>query len=199
MTKDKILEVASYNFAKYGYDAVSMNQLVKELDINKATIYYHYKDKKDLYIAVVKKSIEIIDKKIQNIINKDFPPKEALIYYIKAQIEGVKEIPYLPALALREIANLGADVDESIIPLFEKDVNYLNSILNSLELNEEYKNITPYAFFSLLCGTIFTFYSIQMSDLEIGSKDNMKKNSNKSLNFISEFLSKLILDAICKK
>ena len=57
MTKENILQVAIQEFSLYGYDAVSMNNLASKLDVNKATIYYHYKDKKSLYQAVLTKLI----------------------------------------------------------------------------------------------------------------------------------------------
>lgn len=43
-TRELILKVAEEEFSKLGYDAVSMNNLVKKLNINKATIYYHFLD-----------------------------------------------------------------------------------------------------------------------------------------------------------
>lgn len=48
-TSEKILKVAADEFARIGYDGLSMNSLVEKLEINKATVYYHFKDKK-LYI-----------------------------------------------------------------------------------------------------------------------------------------------------
>jgi len=43
-----------------------MNDLVKKLDINKATIYYHFKDKRSLYNEVIKCKMEIQNKNIQD-------------------------------------------------------------------------------------------------------------------------------------
>lgn len=198
MTKDRILEVASIEFAKYGYDAVSMNNLVKKLDINKATVYYHYKDKKTLYIEVIKSVVEVINEKTRQIFKDDLSAEELFNAYLNVQIESIKEMPYTAALALREIANLGADIDETVVPLFEEDLRYLQIILDKLELKDSYKDISVYAFYSLIMGTIFTFYSIQMSDLPIGTKDELKQNDTKSLEFIASFISNLFLNGAKK-
>ncbi len=44
--KQAILEVAADLFAKYGYDAVSMNDIAKKLKITKPALYYHFKVRK---------------------------------------------------------------------------------------------------------------------------------------------------------
>ena len=198
MTKDRILEVASQEFAKYGYDAVSMNNLVKKLDINKATVYYHYKDKKALYNEVIKALVEFRNEKTRKIFKDNLDGKTLLNAYIQIEVETINERPYMVPLALREIANLGADLDDSIVPLFEEDIRYLQLILDKLELKDEYKNIDVYAYFSLIMGTILNFYSIQMSDLPIGTKDELKKDGEKSLDYISKFLYNIIISTTCK-
>jgi len=198
MTRDRILEVASQEFAKYGYDAVSMNNLVKKLDINKATVYYHYKDKKALYNEVIKTIIEFRNEKSRKIFKDSLDGKTLLNAYIQVEVETISERPYMVPLALREIANLGANLDDGVIPLFEEDIRYLQIILDKLELKDEYKNIDVYAFFSLIMGTILNFYSIQMSDLPIGTKDELKKDSKKSLEYISSFLYNMINLTTCK-
>ena len=40
MIKEHILDIATSEFAILGYSALSMNNLAKKLEINKATIYY---------------------------------------------------------------------------------------------------------------------------------------------------------------
>lgn len=198
MTKDRILEVASKEFAKYGYDAVSMNNLVKKLDINKATVYYHYKDKRTLYIEVMKSIIIFTNERVKLIFNENKDGKQLLKDYIKAQVECIKEKPTIPALALRETANLGADVDNSISLLLEEEVLSLEKILSKLSLKDEFKNINPYAFHSMINGTIFNFYAIQMTDLEIGTNDKMKKDPIKSLDYIADFTFNVLSSSICK-
>lgn len=198
MTKDKILEVATQEFAKYGYDAVSMNKLVKKLDINKATVYYHYKDKKALYNEVIKTVIENKNIRTRLIFKENENHKDLLKAYIQSQVKYIEENPCIVSLALREIANLGAELEESFVPIFEEDIRYIQMILDKLELKEEYRNITAYAFFSLISGTVFNFYSIQMTNLSLGTKDELKKNSKKSLEYISNFIYNIIVSATLK-
>jgi AcrR family transcriptional regulator len=198
MTKDKILKVALEEFSKYGYDAVSMNDLVKKLHVNKATIYYHYKDKRALYQAVVESLFMLILSNLKAAFSQKIPPEEALNVYIKTMVESIKKTPQIPSFALREIANFGNRLNENIVPHFEKELSYLNNALNQLDLKEEYKNINAYVFFSMINGTIFTFYAIQMSELSIGTNNDMKQNASKSLDHIASFISSVLLNSLCK-
>lgn len=197
-TKDFILQTAGEEFAKYGFDAVSMNDLVKKLDINKATIYYHFKDKRTLYHEVIKNEIGILNSNIEAIFDES---KDALVLlkdYIKAMICTIKDNPNVVQIALREIANYGANIDESFIPFIEKELELLKKIINSLDLKDEYKDINIFTIYALINGTIKTFYAIQMSQLPLGIQ-SIKQDSEKSLDYISEFVSNILIDAIVKK
>ncbi len=50
---DRLLQKSESLFLKYGYKAVSMDQIAKEAGISKMTIYKHYHSKDDLFIAVL--------------------------------------------------------------------------------------------------------------------------------------------------
>ena len=44
MTKKRILDVATEEFATLGYSGLSMNKLAEQVKINKAMIYYYFKE-----------------------------------------------------------------------------------------------------------------------------------------------------------
>ncbi len=54
-TKNKILDSATKLFAKKGFNATSMNDIASKVKIEKSSLYYFYKNKNDLFIAVLEK------------------------------------------------------------------------------------------------------------------------------------------------
>lgn len=58
ITKAKILEVAENLFSEKGFDATSIDTLSKAVGINKATIYYHFKDKNDILVSLFQAIID---------------------------------------------------------------------------------------------------------------------------------------------
>jgi AcrR family transcriptional regulator len=198
MTKEKILKVAISEFSKYGYDAVSMNKLAKELEINKATIYYHYKDKKSLYNTVITSLIRENRNKIENIVVSNINPKEKFRKYISLFIENIKQTPQIVPIALREMANLGINIQGSIENDLEQELKYLINIINELDLKDKYKDIDPYIIKALIFGTINTYYSMQISDVNIKYIKEFNKDSNTILDYLDQNISNILLDSLCK-
>jgi AcrR family transcriptional regulator len=198
MTKENILKVATQEFSLYGYDAVSMNKLASKLEVNKATIYYHYKDKKSLYQEVVTTLIRKNREKIEYIIDSDDNPKEKFKNYISLFIQTIKETPQIVPLTLREMANLGINVEGYIEDDLEKEIMYLKDILLKLDLKEKYKKTDPFIIKAFIYGTVNTYYSMQMSNVNINTIKDFSKNSDDVLDYVDEVLSNILLDALCK-
>jgi AcrR family transcriptional regulator len=51
-TRQRILEVAEELFSKNGFHATSVSQITKKALVNKAALYYHFKDKNDLILSL---------------------------------------------------------------------------------------------------------------------------------------------------
>lgn len=51
--RDQILEAASKLFMQNGFQAVSMDQIAASVPVSKPTLYSHFKDKRELFAAVV--------------------------------------------------------------------------------------------------------------------------------------------------
>jgi AcrR family transcriptional regulator len=50
--KEKIIKTALKHFAVNGYKKTSLENIAKELNITKPALYYHFKNKNDLYNAI---------------------------------------------------------------------------------------------------------------------------------------------------
>lgn len=198
MTKENILNIAIQEFSLYGYDAVSMSQLASKLDVNKATIYYHYKDKKSLYQAVLTKLIRQNRDEIDQIVNSKISAKEKFKKYITSFIASIKETPQIVPLVLREMANLGVNIEDYIEDDLEQEIKYLILIIQELDLKEKYKNTDPFIIKALVYGTINTYYSMQMSNINIKTIKDFKRNSDDILDYVDKFLSSILLDGLCK-
>jgi AcrR family transcriptional regulator len=67
ITKQKILDTAERLFSQNGFNATSVSKIAKEANVNKALIYYYFKDKNDLVLSLFRKIIEeLSDSAIKN-------------------------------------------------------------------------------------------------------------------------------------
>lgn len=53
--KKQILEAAYKRFSHYGYSKTTMNEIAGDLSISKASLYYYFPDKSQLYAGVIRK------------------------------------------------------------------------------------------------------------------------------------------------
>ena len=51
--KELVLRAASEVFARYGFDKTTLDDIGKRAGLNKASLYYYFKNKEDLFVAVV--------------------------------------------------------------------------------------------------------------------------------------------------
>ena len=82
ITKAKILETAERLFSEKGFDATSIDSISKSVGINKATIYYHFKDKNDILISLYEGIIEDLNHHL----NKEQVSNKSLQEKIKEEI-----------------------------------------------------------------------------------------------------------------
>ncbi len=197
MTKNKILEVASTEFSKYGYDAVSMNKLAAKMEVNKATIYYYFKDKRSLYQEVIKTIIDKSRVQKESVLSSNQEPKEKFKNYVKAITIFLNQDKQIIPLALREMANSGQNVDSFIEEELSRDIAELKDILFDLDIKQKYKNIDIFDIKSMIFGTMSLYYSMYSSRFEL--KDIHKfDNENEVLDYIGELTCDMILDAVCE-
>ena len=57
-TKKKILKVAEDLFAERGFNGTSVDLIAKQTGVNKALIYYHFKDKNDIILSLFSSIID---------------------------------------------------------------------------------------------------------------------------------------------
>ena len=198
MIKEHILDIATSEFAILGYSALSMNNLAKKLEINKATIYYHFKDKKSLYNEVILSLIQLDKDERESILNSSLEPKEKFKQYIKSLINTMGDNPNIIPLTLREMAGFDIGIESNISNNIENDIICMKKIVLELNLKEKYKNTDFYQIKAMILGTIFTYYSMQKTPLELKNIKNLDKDNKKILNYIEEFISNILLDALCE-
>jgi AcrR family transcriptional regulator len=56
-SKEKVLKAAIKVFSKRGYDGASMREIAESARLTKPMIYYHFKNKKDLYLHLLETHI----------------------------------------------------------------------------------------------------------------------------------------------
>ena len=80
-----ILAAAEKLFAQSGYDGASMSMIAKEAGVAKANVLYYFKNKDNLYEAVLNGIVETWNLGLDNATAED-DPAEVLYHYIRSKI-----------------------------------------------------------------------------------------------------------------
>lgn len=82
-----IMESARELFVKKGYQQVSMRQIAKQLGCSHGAIYYHFKNKAELFYALVVSHFDMLEDKLREILNRDISNDEKLKSIMLGYIE----------------------------------------------------------------------------------------------------------------
>lgn len=112
-TKAKILRVAEKLFAEKGYNGTSIDKIAKTAGVNKGLIYYHFKDKKDIFVSIMKNIINEIEQNIRLSVPTEVSESDELQLQrkIKAEIEFCKQRKKIILVMMMEALKVDGDAD----------------------------------------------------------------------------------------
>jgi AcrR family transcriptional regulator len=76
LSRVMIMEAARDLFVHQGYQHTSMRQIAKQLNYSHGAIYYHFKNKADLFYAMVDQDFQMLMKVLDNVLEKEICQEE---------------------------------------------------------------------------------------------------------------------------
>lgn len=93
-TRDMLVDVARQLFARMGVDNTTMNDIAQASRKGRRTLYTYFKNKNDIYQAVVESEIDKLYKMLLDVAAKELPADEKLITFIYTRLEAVKSLVF---------------------------------------------------------------------------------------------------------
>ncbi|RLD13380.1 TetR/AcrR family transcriptional regulator [candidate division KSB1 bacterium] len=90
--KERILSVAQKIFARFGIQKTTMDEIAKMARMGKATLYYYFKSKEEIFAQVIHKESRVLKKKLQEAISKADTPQEKIKAYVLTRMMHLKEL-----------------------------------------------------------------------------------------------------------
>ena len=87
-TREKLIEIARQLFAKKGIENTTMHDIAAASDKGRRTIYTYFRNKRDIYNAVVKTESEKIVEKLPQILNRPDRVEKNLMVFIFVRLES---------------------------------------------------------------------------------------------------------------
>lgn len=90
-TRERLLDVARQLFASNGVERTTMNDIATASDKGRRTIYTYFKNKREIYDAVIERESELIIMRLRKLVESDLEPAEKLRQYLEARFDIVEE------------------------------------------------------------------------------------------------------------
>jgi TetR/AcrR family transcriptional regulator len=132
--------------------------------VNKALLYYYFKDKEDLYGAVLDQVFGGLVACVGAVLSRDLPPREKILAYAGAHFDYVATHPLYPRIVQGEMMGAGRGrtnhlehiVKKYFRPLFGR----IAEILKSGQASGEFRPVDPLHFVpSMIAVIVFYFTS----------------------------------------
>lgn len=127
--KKEILKAASQCFAHYGYDKTTLEDIGKLVGLNKASLYYYYKNKDSIFSDVILFELEQFFITVLNKVSEKDNCKNKISAYLNERLKLTKYTGNLHQLVLENMKSFRPLVNEVIENIINMEVEYLSDIL----------------------------------------------------------------------
>src|SRR5438046_3347925 len=162
-----ILKAAVREFAQEGVAGARTDAIARTAGVNKALLYYYFKDKDALYQAVLDQVFGGVRAAIHNSLSQNLPPREKLAGYVCAHFDYIASNPLYPRIVQAEFLRAGRDpsrlkriAKHYFRPVFLE----LSALLKEGEQSGEFRRVDHIHFIPSMISVI-VFYFIKASIL----------------------------------
>lgn len=155
-----ILEAAEILFAQKGFDAVSMSAIAGLANTSKPNIYHHFKNKNDLYLAVMKTAVRRSSALLDTLEDSPGTFRQRLTAFSAGQLDNILGHKRSTQLILRETLSEGSQHGQELTRLVIGEVfNRLVAMVDQGQQENEFrKDIDPaLAAFMIVSANMFFF------------------------------------------
>jgi TetR/AcrR family transcriptional regulator len=120
-----ILHAAAKEFAELGVAGARTDAIAREAGVNKALLYYYFRDKDTLYGAVLDDAFSGLKSAVFQVLDSDLPPREKVLAYAGAYFDFIASNQMYPRLMQREMMRAKEGQSQQIDRLVK---NYIQPI-----------------------------------------------------------------------
>jgi TetR/AcrR family transcriptional regulator len=168
-----ILQAAAQEFADYGIAGARTDAIAREARVNKALLYYYFKDKETLHGAVLADAFSGLKTKVFQALDSDLPPRQKIMAYVGAYFDFIASNQVYPRLMQREMMRAregrSPHLDKLIKNYFQPIFVRLSEVLRQGIAEGEFRKVDPAHFVpSMVAMIVFYFSSAPMMKKIVG-------------------------------
>ncbi len=111
-TRERILDAALSVFSNKGYHDTRLDEIVDESGTSKGSIYFHFPNKEKLFIALVDKFTDLLERKVRESVPEDAPAIERVRVALEAVLNTFGKYRRPAKVLLIQASGLGTVFEE---------------------------------------------------------------------------------------
>lgn len=157
----KIRNTATKMFAEQGYDGTIMDELTIRSGVNKASIYYHFQDKPNLYEQCLTHLFANVADAVMDATERAVTENLKLEAFVKTFAKLAYEKPEIPAILMREIASGGHNMPVTARQQMQRLLSNLTAILGTEPFSQDIESINPLTPHFMIIGSLCFYITSQ--------------------------------------
>jgi TetR/AcrR family transcriptional regulator len=158
-----ILDAAAREFARYGVDGARTDTIAREAQVNKALLYYYFKDKETLYGAVLDGAFSGLKDKVFRVLDSAAPPREKILQYVGAYFDFIASNQLYPRLMQREMMRAREGESQHIDKIIRNHIQPIfarvSAVLREGIARGEFREVNPAHFVPSMVAMIVFYFS----------------------------------------
>src|SRR5579871_932287 len=168
-----ILKAAAHEFAEHGVDGARTDTIAREAQVNKALLYYYFKDKQTLYGEVIDGAFSGLKDTVFRVLDSNAPPREKILAYVGAYFDFIASNQLYPRLMQREMmraregqsVHIDKIIKNYIQPIFVR----VSEVMKEGIAKGDFRPVNPVHFVpSMVAMIVFYFSSAPMMQKMVG-------------------------------
>ena len=152
-----IMQHATQMFAAYGYEGTIMDALSDQADVNKASIYYHFQDKANLYEQCLVNLLRNVVDEVIGVVDAVDGSENKLRTLISAFAHNANANPDMPAIMMRELATGGLRIPLPAQEQMQRIMLKLKDILDKGMTEQAFNKADVFTTHLMIIGSISLF------------------------------------------
>ncbi|MFY9910287.1 MAG: TetR/AcrR family transcriptional regulator [Candidatus Sulfotelmatobacter sp.] len=158
-----ILQAAAREFAEQGIAGARTDAIARAAKVNKALLYYYFKDKETLYGAVLDNAFGGMKTRVFNVLESDLPPRQKILAYVGAYFDFIASSPIYPKLMQREMMRAregrSQHIDRLINTYFQPIYQRVGKLLQEGTAEGEFRKVDAAHFIPSMIAIIVFYFS----------------------------------------
>ncbi|HTX89970.1 MAG TPA: TetR/AcrR family transcriptional regulator [Anaerolineales bacterium] len=157
--REQILSTAKGLFIQQGYHGLAMRQIAESLDVSKAALYYHFKDKEELFLAILEAYLDEMEAAIDRILAEPAGSVEQIRRFVEYVLAQPAEQRAIIRLASQEMGQLEAVSRKAFDKIYrEKFIGKIEGILKAGMDAGEFRSMQPEVATWTLLGMMYPYF-----------------------------------------